>query len=233
MARLPRFCPSGIPQHIIQRGNNRQVCFGSDDDMAAYVYWLKDYTQKFKVDVHAWVLMTNHVHLLVTPQTDDGVSAFMQALGRHYVRYFNRQYKRSGTLWEGRFKSCLVQSEEYLLSCYRYIELNPVRANMVADPGDYKWSSYQCNALGKQSALCSPHQEYLKLGSTTYTRQQVYRQLFQAHTDGILIKDIRDSLNSGLALGSARFKDEIECLYNRRVSVAKAGRPPKCLSDPN
>ena len=146
MARLPRFCPSGVAQHIIQRGNNRQVCFASNEDLAAYAYWLKLYSNEFDVDVHAWVFMTNHVHLLVTPSTDDGVSKFMQSLGRHYVRYFNKVYKRSGTLWEGRFKSCLVQSEEYLLQCYRYIELNPVRANMVNDPADYIWSSYQCNA---------------------------------------------------------------------------------------
>jgi putative transposase len=227
MARLPRFCPSGIAQHIIQRGNNRQVCFASDEDFAAYAHWLKLYSDKFKVDVHAWVFMTNHVHLLVTPSTDDGVSKFMQALGRHYVRYFNKVYKRSGTLWEGRFKSCLVQSEEYLLQCYRYIELNPVRANMVKDPADYIWSSYQCNGLGKQSDLCRPHLQYLSLSSDNEERYRVYRDLFTCHVDDELIDDIRKSLNSGLALGNDYFKDEIEKLYSRRVTEGKSGRPMK------
>ena len=225
MARLPRLCPSGIPQHIIQRGNNRQVCFADTSDMMAYLHWLRDYTQIFKVDVHAWVLMTNHVHLLVTPSTDDGVSKFMQALGRHYVRYFNHRYKRSGTLWEGRFKSCIVQSEEYLLYCYRYIELNPVRALMVDGPGEYPWSSYQCNALGKQSTLCCPHVEYLRLGNHDVERQQAYRNLFKAHLESDLLSNIRDSINSNLALGSEKFKDEIESLHRRRVRVGKSGRP--------
>lgn len=225
MARLPRFCPSGIAQHIIQRGNNRQVCFVSHEDFAAYAYWLKLYTAKFKVDVHAWVFMTNHVHLLVTPSTDDGVSNFMQALGRHYVRYFNKTYKRSGTLWEGRFKSCLVQSEDYLLQCYRYIELNPVRASMVNDPANYIWSSYPCNALGKQSDLCQPHLQYLALSHSKEERYKIYRDLFKAYVDDELIEDIRQSVNSGLALGNDHFKDEIEKLYCRRVTKGKSGRP--------
>lgn len=229
MARLPRVCPAGIPQHIIQRGNNRQVCFGGPEDMAAYLYWLKKYTQQFAVDVHAWVLMTNHVHLLVTPSTGDGVSKFMQALGRHYVRYFNREYRRSGTLWEGRFKSCLVQSETYLLHCHRYIELNPVRANMVNYPEDYPWSSYQCNGLGKISPLCCPHAQYLQLGRSLALRQQAYRRLFDAHLDPEILKDIRDSVNGSLALGSERFKEEIEYLHNRRVRVGKPGRPVAVL----
>lgn len=232
MARLPRFFPSGIAQHIIQRGNNRQVCFASDEDFAAYAYWLRLYADKFKVCVHAWVFMTNHVHLLVTPSTDDGVSKFMQALGRHYVRYFNKSYKRSGTLWEGRFKSCLVQSEDYLLRCYRYIELNPVRANMVNDPADYIWSSYQCNGLGKKSHLCCPHLQYLLLSHDAEERREIYRDLFKAHVDSELINDIRKSVNSGLALGNDYFKDEIERLYHRRVTVGESGRP-KPLSPPS
>ena len=225
MARLPRLCPSGIPQHIVQRGNNRQICFASEEDMSAYLSWLNHYTKQFAVQVHAWVLMTNHVHLLVTPTTDTGVSQFMQALGRHYVRYFNHQYRRSGTLWEGRFKSCVVQSEEYLLYCYRYIELNPVRAGMVDRPEEYPWSSYQCNGLGKVSKLCSPHPEYCKLGSTKYEREKAYRRLFDVYVGPNMLKNIRDSVNSGLALGSDRFKAEIEKLHQRRVTVGKSGRP--------
>ena len=138
MARLPRICLPGIAQHVIQRGNNRQVCFGANDDFAAYAHWLEEYAEKYHVAVHAWVFMTNHVHLLVTPTTADGVSRLMQSLGRRYVRYFNHTYQRSGTLWEGRFKSCVVEDDSYLLLCQRYIELNPVRAGMVEHPADYQ-----------------------------------------------------------------------------------------------
>ena len=128
MARLPRICLPGIPQHVIQRGNNRQVCFASDEDFAAYAHWLHEYSIKFQVSIHAWGFMTNHVHLLMTPATKDGISKLMQSLGRRYVQYFNYTYKRTGTLWEGRFKSCVVDADNYLLLCQRYIELNPVRA---------------------------------------------------------------------------------------------------------
>ena len=164
MARLLRVCPVSIPQHVIQRGNNRQVCFASEQDFTAYAGWLKDYSKKYQVDIHAWVLMTNHVHLLCTPRIPNAVSLMMQSLGRHYVRYFNFSYKRTGTLWEGRFKSCLVQEESYLIQLYRYIELNPVRAGMVEQPSDYVWSSYPTNALGKASEICTPHPLYLALG---------------------------------------------------------------------
>lgn len=225
MARLARLSPVGIPQHIIQRGNNRQACFCCDQDFIAYAGWLKEYARKHYVDIHAWVLMTNHVHLLVTPQTEEGVSKLMQSLGRMYVRYFNREYKRTGTLWEGRFKSCLVQSEDYLLQCYRYIKLNPVRAGMVEDPAEYIWSSYQCNALGKQSTLIKPHDEYLRLGKDVAEREENYRELFKYHVDGQLIKDLREATNKGMALGSERFKEEIEFNYKRRVKPARMGRP--------
>ena len=163
MARLPRISPIGVPVHLIQRGNNRQTCFGAVEDFTAYIGWLKAYSKKYAVDIHAWVLMTNHVHLLCTPQQDGAVSLMMQSPGRRYVQYFNNQYQRSGTLWEGRYKSCLVQAGKYLIEVYRYIELNPVRAKMVEDPGEYVWSSYQINALGKESDLCTPHSEYLRL----------------------------------------------------------------------
>jgi len=225
MARLARVCPVGVPQHIIQRGNNHQVCFVSEQDCMAYIGWLKDYAAKFDVDVHAWVLMTNHVHLLCTPRQSNGISQMMQGLGRQYVRYFNYSYKRTGTLWEGRYKSCLVQEEEYLMHLYRYIESNPVRANMVDDPSDYKWSSYQINALGKISSLCSPHGLYLALGKTDEERQLNYRALFINHVDGKLVSDIRDSINKGMAIGSLKFKEQIEALTGRRMQPKKQGRP--------
>src|SRR5690554_6734 len=225
MARLLRIGPAAMPQHVIQRGNNRQVCFASDQDFSVYAHRLKMYAQEFSVEVHAWVFMTNHVHLLVTPAIDGGVSKMMQALGRYYVRYFNREYQRTGTLWEGRFKSSLVQSERYLLQCQRYIELNPVRANMGVDPGDYVWSSYQCNALGKTSELCSPHPEYPSLGREAGERQHRYRALFRHHVEAEVIDEIRQSVNKGLVLGNDRFKDEIEQLTGRRARPAKMGRP--------
>ncbi len=225
MARLPRIAPVGIPLHLIQRGNNRQVCFVSEEDMAAYLNWLKVYAQKYGVDIHAWVLMTNHVHLLCTPRQTGAVSQMMQAVGRRYVRYFNHQYKRSGTLWEGRYKSCLVQAERYLLEVHRYIELNPVRADMVNDPGEYSWSSYQINALGKSSELCTPHAEYLSLGGVEIERLACYRSLFQNYVDDELLTDIRLSTNRGMAVGLEHFKEEIEALTGRRLTQKKCGRP--------
>ena len=225
MARLQRISPLGIPQHIIQRGNNRQVCCACDQDMAFYASLLTEYSTKFSVAIHAWVFMTNHVHLLASPYANGGISAMMQAVGRRYVRYFNGEYRRSGTLWEGRFKSSLVQSEKYLLQCQRYIELNPIRASMVSDPAEYCWSSYQCHALGKTVKMSTPHEEYLCLGNTGPARQKAYRALFRSHVDDELIKDIRLAVNKGLALGEERFKEEIEQLYGRRVRPAKMGRP--------
>ena len=174
MARLPRLCLPGIPQHIIQRGTNRQACFASEDDFAAYAHWLDECAKKNRVAIHAWVFMTNHVHLLVTPKTSGGVSMMMQTLGRYYVRYFNHCYRRTGTLWEGRFKSCVVDEDNYLLLCQRYIELNPVRAGMVSSPDDYVWSSYHANGNGKPANLWTPHPVYLNLGATTDERTKRY-----------------------------------------------------------
>lgn len=225
MARLPRLNPPGIPQHLIQRGNNRQVCFNGEQDFSAYLHWLDESAKKNQVAIHAYVLMDNHVHLLATPKTSDSISKMMQTLGRLYVRYFNREYRRSGTLWEGRYKSCLVQSENYLLECYRYIELNPVRAGMVNDPADYPWSSYRCNALGKSYRLIRPHAEYLALGKNKTDRLEHYRELFTAQVDQALLTEIRDSVMKNLVLGNERFKDEIEANLKRRVRPAKMGRP--------
>lgn len=229
MARLLRVDPIGIPQHIIQRGNNRQICFGSEKDLGAYISWLKIYSKRYQVSIHALVLMTNHVHLLCTPNEVGGISKMMQSVGRQYVRYFNNNNKRSGTLWEGRFKSCLVDTEDYLLILYRYIELNPVRAGMVTEPSDYVWSSYQINGLGKTSELCTPHTLYLDLGQSEEERQRHYRDLFRDHVEESLLTDIRESTNKGLALGSEYFKRELEAITGRRMIPAKMGRPKKSL----
>ena len=225
MARLSRISPVGVPVHVIQRGNNRQACFVSDEDHGAYVNWLKEYSSTYSVDIHAWVMMTNHVHLLCTPRLEEGISRMMQGLGRRYVQYFNFEYRRSGTLWEGRFKSCLVQEERYLLEVYKYIELNPVRAEMVLDPGEYRWSSYQVNGMGKVSDLCTPHQEYLSLGKEPSERQKNYRELFVQQVEGELLEEIRASTHKGMAVGNDRFKEQIEKLTGRRLKPNKRGRP--------
>lgn len=227
MARLTRLCPIGIPQHIVQRGNNRQVCFNGDEDMAAYAGWLKEFSKKFQVEIHAWVFMTNHVHLLATPRIENGISKMMQSLGRQYVRYFNYTYKRSGTLWEGRFKSCVIQSTDYLLKCYRYIELNPVRAGMVNYPDEYRWSSYHANALGVESGLRTPDDEYLRLGNSVEERLCVYRSLFQYCLEPDFLKEVRQSLQKNMALGENRFKQQVEENFKRRVTPMKVGRKPK------
>ena len=169
--------------------------------------------------------MTNHVHLLATPQTDDAISLMMQALGRRYVRYFNRSYQRTGTLWEGRFKSCIVQTEDYLIEVYRYIELNPVRAKMVEQAADYHWSSHHFNALGVNAELGKPHEVYTRLAKGIEGRREAYRALFVKPQDRSMIKNIRDSVQKEMALGNDRFKCEIEALYGRRVVQAKGGRP--------
>lgn len=226
MARLPRVSPVGVAVHIIQRGNNRQDCFVSDKDYATYLDWLQEYSQRYGVDVHAWVLMSNHVHLLCTPRQPDATSQMMQSLGRRYVRYFNHLYQRTGTLWEGRYRSCLVQNERYLLEVYRYIELNPVRAKMVEKPAEYPWSSYLINAEGKLSGLCTPHPEYLAMGNTDIERLENYRALFDHYReDDVFLREIRDNTNRGLAVGHKRFKEEIEEQTGRRVIPRKRGRP--------
>lgn len=225
MARLPRISPVDVPVHIIQRGNNRQLCFAAEEDHVAFTGWLGQYSKKYSVDIHAWVMMSNHVHILCTPRKAGSLSQMMQSVGRQYVRYFNSAYQRSGTLWEGRYKSCLVQEDRYLLEVYRYIELNPVRAEMVKDPSDYRWSSYHTNANGYASKLCTPHPEYLALGDDPIERKSNYCKLLRHLVDEKLLTEIRENMNKGLALGNDRFKDEIEALNGRRVKAKKRGRP--------
>jgi len=223
MARLPRLIVPGVPMHIIQRGNNREACFFSDQDYTVYLDKLKDYSKKYDVSVHAYVLMTNHVHLLVTPHTDHGISQLMQSLGRYYVRYINSVYDRTGTLWEGRFKSTLVSDERYLLTVSRYIELNPVRANMADDPAQYPWTSYQHNALGKPIELITPHEVYDRLGNTDKKRQAAYLALFEDQLGQQLITQISESTLKGWVLGDDRFKQQVEKQTSRRVEPQSRG----------
>lgn len=224
MARQPRFTIPGIPQHVIQRGNNREPCFYAEEDYWRYKYDLTEAAKKNQAIIHAYVFMTNHVHLLVTPQNEHSITHMMQDLGRKYVRYINHTYKRTGTLWEGRFKASLVDSDAYLLTCMRYIELNPVRANMVGHPGEYPWSSYACNANGKQNNLIQPHPLYTVLDKNPEQRLVVYRELFRMHLESDQIHAIRDALNQQLVLGSDDFKDKIEAMTNRQTRPRPLGR---------
>jgi len=225
MTRKPRFNIPGIPQHVIQRGNNREPCFYAEQDYYRYLHDLKEAAVKNNCAVHAYVLMTNHVHLLVTPFNEHGVSHMMQDLGRKYVRYINHEYKRTGTLWEGRFKSNLVDSDYYLLTCMRYIELNPVRASMVKHPGDYQWSSYACNAMGKPNIVLNAHVIYQQLDNTPESRQFNYRELFNNHLDKQEIHSIRESLNHELVLGRDDFIEKIKQMTDRQVKPGVMGRP--------
>jgi putative transposase len=213
--------------HVIQRGNNRQACFASDADFKAYAHWLLEASLKFGVQIHGWVFMTNHVHLLMTPHQADAISRTMQYLGRYYVRYFNFNYQRTGTLYEGRFKSSIVQNRNYLLACLRYIELNPVRAAIVEDPSDYSWSSYRAHALGVKMKLWTPHQEYLALGSTQASRSITYRKLVEEDFGTELISEIRNAVNTGLVLGNNRFRRKVEDLTGQRLHHLKRGPKPK------
>jgi putative transposase len=225
MARLQRAAPVGVPVHILLRANNRQQCFKASGDYAAFLWWLREYSEKYQVDIHSWSLHEDHLHLLSTPNSVGGLSRMIQALGRQYVRFFNHQNQRTGTLWEGRYRSCLVQPRQYLLEVCRYIELNPVRLSLVSHAGDYNWSSFQSNANGKPSALCKPHAEYLKLGETKEERTAKYLAYCIQSTNEELLKEIRDSTNKGLAIGEESFKMEVEKLTGRRVRALKSGRP--------
>ncbi|BFM12483.1 transposase [Simiduia litorea] len=223
MARLPRLYLPGCAQHVIQRGNNREACFYDDADYKAYLAFLKDAAVKYDVAIHAFVLMTNHVHLLVTPSTEQSVSRMMQAQGRRYVQYFNFTYGRTGTLWEGRYKSTLVSTDSYLLTVYRYIELNPVRADMFAHAADYPWSSYQRNALGKPIQLLTPHPVYCQLASNDVERQKAYRGLFRGRMPERDLTAIREATNKAWALGDDRFKAQIEAKTGRRATPLGRG----------
>ena len=227
MPRRARLSHPGIPWHIIQRGNNRAVCFHGEQDYQFYLQYVKEFADKFGCAVHAYVLMTNHVHLLLTPAREDSAALLMKHLGQRYVQYINRTYQRSGTLWEGRFRSCLTQSEEYVLACYRYIELNPVRAGMVMRPQDYRWTSYHANGLGKANALLTPQDEYRRLGKNDSERREAYRALFKAHMEPERVDEIRDATNGNFALGGKRFQQQIESALGRRVIRGVSGRPTR------
>lgn len=224
MARLPRFILTDQPQHVIQRGNNRHEIFRVGDDYRFYLEKLGAAAKKHNCEIHAYVLMTNHVHLLATPRQEGGLGKMMQMLGRYYVQYFNYRYRRTGTLWEGRYKATLIDTENYLLTCMRYIELNPVRAgNMVAHPAEYPWSSYAYNARGRDDPLLTPHPEYQRLGKTAEARQSAYRELFNSGIAEQVLDDIRQATNKAWILGSEQFKHRIATQMERRIEPIPRG----------
>jgi putative transposase len=225
MARLPRLTVSGYPHHVIQRGNNRQPVFVDAADYERFLDLLGEYAQREKIAIHAYTLMSNHVHLLLTPETESGVPLAMQAVGRRYVQYFNQRYRRSGTLWEGRYKSTLVDADHYLLTCMVYIDLNPVRAGIVNKPADYRWSSYGHYAGLRDDKLLSAHALYWALGNTPFAREAAYVDLV---TQGIGVdqqKMLTESVLKGWALGTPGFLAQLERSTSRRAQPKLAGRP--------
>ena len=214
-----------MPLHIVPRGRNRHVCFFGEDDYLSYLHWLGEALAETQCVLHAYVLMTNHVHLLLTPKKAELVPRLIMSLGRRYVQYVNRTHGRTGTLWESRYKSSVVQSDTYLLACQRYIELNPVRAAMVIDPAHYRWTSYRHNALGQADSRLTPHPLYVALGATDKARQAEYRGLFRAHLDEAAIDDIRLALNQNQPLGNSRFLAQIERKTGERREPRPRGRP--------
>jgi len=225
MPRRPRLHLPGVPQHVIQRGVDRQPVFFSDDDCRFYLDWLGEYASKRDIVLHAYCLMTNHVHLVLSAPSAGELGGLMQDMGRRYVQYVNRTYHRSGGLWQGRYKASYVQSERYLLACIRYVELNPVRAEMVQAPGEYRWSSYRANALGAEDKLLTIHDQYLALGSTAEERQQAYRDLFATEVDEPAWNLIRTATQQGVVVGDSRFAEMIVKRLGQMVQPRPRGRP--------
>jgi len=231
MARLPRLTVPGYPHHIIQRGNNRQAIFGANADNEVLLAMLEEHAGKSGVAIHAYVLMSNHFHLLATPETAGGIPGMMQAVGRRYVRYFNQRQGRTGTLWEGRYKSTLIQAERYLLACMVYIDLNPVRAGLVRDPADYPWSSHG-HYVGRHSdRLVTPHSLYWELGNTPFARDAAYAELVRGGISVHQQHALTDSALRGWALGEPDYVADLQRRTARRVSKTRVGRPALAKPD--
>jgi putative transposase len=226
MARLPRLTVPGYPHHIIQRGNNRQPIFAASSDYECLLSMLEDNARKMGVAIHGYVLMSNHFHLLATPGSAESIPQMMQAVGRRYVRYFNQRQGRTGTLWEGRYRSTLIQTERYLLACMVYIDLNPVRAGLVSDPGGYPWSSHGHYVGLRRDRLITPHALYWELGNTPFARDAAYAELVRSGVTAEQQQALTDSALRGWALGEADYVADLQRRTDRRVSKTRAGRPP-------
>lgn len=226
MARLPRLTIPGLPHHVIQRGNNRQAIFADQTDYQTLLALIEEHAPKAGVAIHAYVLMSDHFHLLATPDSEQGLAHLMQGVGRRYVRYFNQRHARSGTLWEGRYRSTLIEAERYLLPCMVYMDLNPVRAGLVADPAQYPWSSHAHYVGTRHDRLVSPHPLYWKLGNTPFSREAAYAELVRAGVTGPEQQALTDSALRGWALGTADYLADLQKRTSRRLSKGRAGRPP-------
>ncbi|MFH0838719.1 MAG: transposase [Candidatus Omnitrophota bacterium] len=229
MPRQPRLIVEGYPHHIILRGNNRSAIFYNDKDRRFFIECLKAAKEKTKSKIYAYCFMTNHVHLFLEPSSKDGIGDMIQSLGRRYVRYINQTYKRTGTLWEGRFKSSLVSKDEYLLACARYIELNPVRAKMVTNPKDYPWSSFGFRADGRPDELLDEDPVYNGLGKTSRERQTNYKEWLKRGIPKEELSLIRNAVQKGGIFGNKRFFDRVVQLTGRAVVLRPRGRPKKSL----
>lgn len=230
MARLPRFVLPGYPQHVIQRGNNRQQILFEEEDY--WFIWEKMgvAADKFQCEIHAYVLMPNHFHLLLTSHLDNGIGKLMQYVGRYYVQYFNARYDRTGTLWEGRYRATLVDPKRYLLPISHYIEANPVRAGLVDRPADYAWSSYGANAGGADDDLVIHHHEYERLARSAKARRELYAQVSASPFAEDMLREIRDATNKAWVLGETRFCQEIEGQLNRRALPRPRGGDRRSLA---
>ena len=225
MARLPRLTLADQPHHVLQRGNNRQPIFAEKADYELLLSLLDEHARAQRVALHAYVLMSNHFHLLATPETAEGIQKMMQAVGRRYVRYFNQRQGRTGTLWEGRYKSTLIQAERYLLACMAYIDLNPVRAGLVADPADYSWSSHAHHLGRLTDRLITPHPLYWDLGNTPFSRDAAYADLVRSGLRPDEQRGLTDSVLRGWALGEPDYVADLQKRTQRRVAKTKVGRP--------
>jgi putative transposase len=227
MPRRKRYLIANMPYHVVQRGHNRNNCFYDEVDKACYLSILETYLATCQVQLHAFVLMSNHVHLLMTAQQNGAISRLMQNLGRDYVHYFNKRYYRVGTLWDGRFKDSLVDTDQYFLTCQRYIELNPVRAKMVDQPADYHWSSYHANARGINISVVTPHSVYINLADTAGQRLANYRALFKHDVCADDLRSIRTAINHSYPLANEEFVQAISNKYDINFGRRHKGRPEK------
>lgn len=209
--------------HMIQRGSNRSACFHRDSDYQFYLLHLRELSSKLGCAVHAYCLMTNHVHLLISPSSAEAGRLLMKELGQRHAQYVNRTYARTGPLWDGRYRACIAESARYVLACYRYIELNPVRAGMVDHPSKYPWSSYRANAQGIDDRLSKPHAEFTALATEPEARRNAYRGLFEDTMHAALIERIRSATNGGYPLGSEAFKSRLAATYGCKTSPSPPG----------
>ncbi|WP_261324210.1 transposase [Microbulbifer agarilyticus] len=230
MPRLPRLNLIDIPQHIVQVGHNNLPCFFDEEDYQFYLDSLRNASDQYQVDIHAYVLLPNMIQIIATPRVPDGISSMMQSLGRRYVQFVNHRYRRSGTLWAGRYKSSLIDSDAYLLTCYRYVESRPIYLGLSDSMSDYCWSSFLHHANLVRNNVIKDHRLYMELGSNPAARADAYRELFRYRFDRRLLEYIAETIKLGQILGGDVFKDKIEQISNQRVRPLKRGRPRKSVA---